>query len=65
MSSDGVARYETALERFVAGDWDEAFALLDEVPHWDHGKDFLTSHILRHQRQLPSDWDGVISLESK
>jgi adenylate cyclase len=60
-----IAAYERALDAFIAGRWDESFALLHEVPPWDHGKDFLTSHILRHRREPPPGWDGVIGLESK
>ena len=52
-------------DAFNQGDWDEAFALLHGIPYWDQGADFLTSHILRHQRQPPSGWDGVIQIESK
>ncbi|MGH9319919.1 MAG: hypothetical protein ACRD21_09415 [Vicinamibacteria bacterium] len=47
------------------GNWNEAFALLHEVPPWDQGKDFLTSHILSHRREPPPGWDGIIALESK
>jgi adenylate cyclase len=61
----GVSLYERALDAFTAGRWDEAFNLLHEVPPWDHGKDFLTSHILQHRRQPPAGWDGVIALDSK
>lgn len=65
LDEEGVRRYEAALDAFDAGRWDEAFTLLHEVPPWDHGKDFLTSYILRHQRQPPPGWDGVVSMESK
>jgi adenylate cyclase len=61
----GVALYEKALDAFVAGDWNQAFTLLHEVPPWDQGKDFLTSHILSHRREPPPGWDGVVALESK
>jgi adenylate cyclase len=65
LSDEHLKQYEAALEAFNNGDWDEAFALLHGVPHWDRGADFLTSHILRYQRQPPPGWDGVIQLESK
>jgi adenylate cyclase len=61
----GVELYERALDAFIAGKWDEAFALLHEVPPWDYGKDFLTTHILTHRREPPPDWDGIVDLESK
>jgi adenylate cyclase len=65
LSDEHLGQYESALDAFNEGDWDKAFALLHGVPHWDQGADFLTSHILRHQRQPPPGWDGVIQLESK
>ncbi len=65
LTAEGVRQYEAALDQFIAGDWDEAFAGLHEVPHWDHGKDFLTSFILQHQRKPPAGWDGVVSMDSK
>jgi len=65
LSNEHLAQYEAALNAFNEGDWDEAFALLHGIPHWDQGADFLTSHILRHQRQPPSGWDGVVQIDSK
>jgi adenylate cyclase len=65
LDPDGVERYEKALDAFIEGRWNDAFALLHEVPPWDHGKDFLTTHILTHRREPPPGWDGVIALESK
>jgi adenylate cyclase len=65
LDRDGVALYEKALDAFTAGKWNDAFALLHEVPPWDQGKDFLTSHILSHRREPPPGWDGIITLESK
>ena len=61
----GIALYERALDAFVGGDWSQAFTILHEVPPWDQGKDFLTSHILSHRREPPPGWDGVVALESK
>jgi adenylate cyclase len=65
LSEEDVALYERALDAFSEGRWDEAFAQLHAVPHWDRGKDFLTTHILQHGRQPPPGWDGVIRLGSK
>lgn len=65
LDAEGVAHYERALDAFVKGDWAAAFALLHEVPHWDQGKDFLTSHILKHQRTPPPGWDGVVPMDRK
>ena len=65
LSEEGVAQYEAALDAFTTGEWEAAFAKLHEVPHWDQGKDFLTSFILSHQRTPPPEWDGVVPMDSK
>jgi adenylate cyclase len=65
LDADAVSLYERALDAFIIGRWDDAFNLLHAVPPWDHGKDFLTSHILSHRREPPPGWDGVIALDSK
>lgn len=60
-----ISHYESALDAFNSGRWDEAYALLHDVPPWDQGKDFLVSYILKHRRQPPPNWNGVIEMESK
>jgi len=60
-----LARYESALDAFLAGDWSRAFELLHQIPAGDRGKDFLTLQITRHNRTPPPGFDGVIGLESK
>lgn len=65
LSDQHIAQYEAALDAFNGGRWEEAHALLHDVPPWDQGKDFLVSHILQHRRQPPAGWDGVIDMQSK
>jgi adenylate cyclase len=65
LSDQQISQYEVALEAFKGGQWDEAYARLHDMPHWDQGKDFLIAHILKHSRKPPTDWDGVIELQSK
>ena len=64
--SDGdIRNYENALDQFVAGQWQKAWESLHEVPAADRSKDFLISYIASRNRVAPSNWDGVIQLESK
>ncbi len=65
MSNDDVAAYEKALDEFLAGDWNEAYKLLHQVPPDDRGKDLLTEFILKSNRTPPTNWNGVIPLASK
>jgi len=65
LTNTHVADYETALDRFVEGDWPSAFELLHRIPPADRAKDFLTAQIARHGRTAPAGFDGVIRLEHK
>jgi adenylate cyclase len=57
--------YEAALDRFIDGDWQDAFRLLHDVPAEDQVKDFITFMIAQHHRTAPPGWDGVVRLPSK
>lgn len=65
LSDEHVQAYESAVDRFLEGDWHEAFRLLHQVPAEDQVKDFLTVYIAQHRRQAPPDWSGVIELPGK
>jgi adenylate cyclase len=65
LTDQNVADYESALDAFQEGRWSEAFELLHRVPADDRAKDFLTVHIVQHNRTAPPDWYGVITLDSK
>ena len=65
MKDEHVAAYEAALEALQEKQWPRAFELLHQVPARDRVKDFLTVYIAQHNRQAPSDWDGVIPLLEK
>ncbi len=60
-----VACYEQAVDRMEAGDWQEAFRLLHQVPADDRVKDFLTVYIAQHGRVPPPGWRGFIPLPEK
>lgn len=65
LTDDHIAAYEEALDFLLAGDWDQAFKMLHQVPADDRGKDFLTVFIAQHNRVCPPDWQGVIPLLQK
>jgi adenylate cyclase len=65
LTDDQLKFYETALDKFVEGDWTEALELLHQVPAKDRVKDFLTMFIVQHNRNPPANWDGVVALSSK
>jgi adenylate cyclase len=60
-----LAKYEQALQLFIAGQWNDAYHSLQRYPADDEAKDFLTGYIAQHNRQPPADWDGVIRLVQK
>jgi adenylate cyclase len=65
LNDDHIAAYEEALDFLLAGDWEQSFKLLHQVPADDEVKDFLTVLIAQHNRKCPADWEGVIPLLSK
>lgn len=65
LRSEHLTAYESAVECFEAGDWQQAFTLLHQVPAGDRVKDFLTIYIAQHNRTAPADWDGVVNLDRK
>jgi len=65
LTNADVVAYENAIEAFLAEDWSEAYKLLHQVPPDDRGKDLLTEFILKNNRTPPTNWDGVIPIDSK
>jgi adenylate cyclase len=60
LTNEQIAIYERALSALNAGDFEQSYALLHQVPADDRVKDFLTVFIAQHNRQPPVGWDGVI-----
>jgi adenylate cyclase len=65
MSDRDIVTYEAALDALQAKDWEQAFALLHQVPADDRVKDFLTVFIAQNNRLPPKNWDGVIRMTAK
>jgi adenylate cyclase len=57
--------YESAVERFLDGQWEEAYRLLRTMPSSDRAQDVLALQIARHNRVPPPDWNGVLRFEGK
>lgn len=60
-----LALYESAVDAFTAGRWDEAYRLLHRMPPEDRAPDFLNQLITAHNRVPPPGWDGVVRLATK
>ncbi|WP_417378512.1 adenylate/guanylate cyclase domain-containing protein [Gimesia sp.] len=65
LTDQEVTCYETAVEHFIQGQWEEAFRLLHAIPPSDRAQDFLALQITRTNRIAPLDWDGTIRFDSK
>jgi adenylate cyclase len=65
LTDEHLRTYETGVEHFVAGRWEEAYRCLHAMPPTDRAQDFLTLRIAQNNRAAPRDWDGVIRLPSK
>lgn len=60
-----LADYDTAVQRFMEGEWEEAYRLLRAMPSSDRAQDVLALQIARHNRVAPPDWNGVLRFEGK
>ncbi len=60
LSDQAVEDFEAAVAAFEQGDWEIAFELFHEVPHYDQVKDYYVGEIVRHSRRPPSGWEGVL-----
>jgi len=65
LTDEHLRMYETGVEHFVAGRWEEAYRCLHAMPPTDRAQDFLALRIAQNNRSAPRDWDGVIRLPSK
>ena len=56
--------YEAALDAFLGGRWPDALDLLGRLPY-DGPSGVLKDYLRRHGGKPPTDWNGVIGMESK
>ncbi|QDT38046.1 adenylate/guanylate cyclase domain-containing protein [Stratiformator vulcanicus] len=57
--------FESAVDAFTAGQWEDAYRLLHQLPADDLAQDFLSQQIVAAGRRAPADWDGVIRAPEK
>lgn len=57
--------FEHGLQKFIAGDWAEAWRYLHSMPAEDRAQDFLALQITQHDRTAPPDWDGIVRMKKK
>lgn len=65
LSDADLTLYESAVDAFTDGRWDEAYRLLHRMPPEDRAPDFLNQLITAHNRVRPPGWDGVVRLATK
>lgn len=65
LSDQNIIDFESAVDAFIAGDWDDARELLGQMPVKDRAKDFLLLQIASHNYEPPADWNGIINLTAK
>lgn len=54
--------FQAALDRFLSGDWAEAWQRLKPLPQGDQPTELLLEFMRRHDRTPPPGWDGVIDI---
>lgn len=65
LSDESIEIYETGLDQFNAGNWEQASRIFHQLPAQDRAKDFLNAYIEQHNGVAPKDWNGFISLTQK
>lgn len=65
LTGQHLADFERAVEKFIAGEWSEAWRYLHTMPADDRAQDFLALQITQHDRTAPSDWDGIVRIQKK
>lgn len=65
LTSEHLATFERGVDRFISGQWEDAYRDLHGMPPSDRVQDFLLAQIVQNSRQPPADWDGVLRLPAK
>lgn len=65
LTDEHLANYERGVDLFIAGQWDEAYHYLHQMPAGDRAQDFLIQQIALANRIAPHDWDGTIRFPGK
>jgi adenylate cyclase len=60
-----LATYNSGVDHFMAGRWEEAYRAFHEMPSSDRAQDFLLALITQHGRRAPVGWEGIIELPHK
>ncbi len=58
-------RYEQGIDHFIAGEWEQAYECLHDMPAEDRAQDFPSMLIAQHNRIAPPDWDGIVRIPNK
>ncbi len=64
ISNKNIVDFEAAVDAFVAGNWYEAGRKLDRLPEDDNATNFLKQYMAETNDQVPSDWDGIVTVAS-
>ena len=60
-----IQSYESGVQCFISGHWDEAYKHLHSMPPSDRAQDFLMQQIVLNNRTAPRNWDGIVRLPNK
>jgi len=65
LTNKHLADFEHGLQKFIDGQWPEAWRYLHSMPADDRAQDFLAMQITLHDRTAPPDWDGIVRMKKK
>ncbi len=65
VTDEAIKTYETAWDLFAVGEWRDAFDQLNLLPDRTKSKDYLMLYITQHNGKPPTNWNGVIVMQTK
>ncbi len=65
LTAEHLQIFERGVERFLKGDWEEAYRDFHAMPATDRVQDYLLAQIMQGNRKAPAGWDGVVRLPGK
>ena len=65
LTNQHLVDFEHGLQKFIEGEWSDAWRFLHNMPADDRAQDFLAMQITLHDRTAPPDWDGIVRMKKK
>lgn len=65
LDAEQLKLYESGVEDFISGNWEQAYRILHQMPAFDEAQDLLMMEMVKHRRKAPENWNGSLVFDSK